>query len=186
MAGTSSAPNPDGRLSLAEQVVLALVAEGSPHGFAVARLLAPDGEVGRVYSVARPAVYRAIDRLVEGGLIESLGAEPGDRGPKRTPVRVTAAGRRAADGWLGQPVAHIRDLRTEFLAKLAILHRQGQDPAALVEGQISVVAPIVEALADRLGSASGFDRSLALWPLRSGQAALRFLEDLRAATAPGR
>ena len=180
MAGTPSASvATEARVSLAEHVVLALVAEGSPHGFAVARLLAPDGEVGRVYGLARPAVYRAIDRLVEVGLIETLDVEPGDRGPKRTPVRVTAAGRSEVTAWLAEPVAHVRDLRTEFLVKLALLHRRGQDTAGLVEGQIAVLGPIVDGLVDRQQTASGFDRTLALWRLRSGQAALRFLQDLR-------
>lgn len=180
MAGTASAPvTPDSRISLAEHVVLALVAEGSSHGFSVARLLSPDGDVGRVYSLARPAVYRAIDRLVEVGLVEALGQEPGNRGPKRTPVRVTALGHQAVAVWLAKPVDHVRDLRTEFLVKLALLHRRGQDPAGLVESQIAAVGPIVDGLVERQQKASGFDRTLALWRLRSGQAALRFLDDLR-------
>lgn len=174
------AADQDARLSLAECVVLGLVAEGSPHGFAVARVLGPDGEVGRVYSLARPAVYRAMDRLTAVGMIEAMPEQPGRRGPKRTPMRVTADGRRALEEWLRRPVTHIRDLRTEFLAKLALLERSGADAGDLVDRQITVVTRIVEGLDDQERRAGGFDRTLALWRLRSGQAALRFLEDLAA------
>ena len=42
------------KLSLAEYAILAVVGERPQHGFAVARLLASEGEIGEVYAVARP------------------------------------------------------------------------------------------------------------------------------------
>jgi hypothetical protein len=39
---------------LAEWMVLGLLAEQPSHGFALARLLAPGGEVGRVWAASRP------------------------------------------------------------------------------------------------------------------------------------
>lgn len=173
----SSEP-PNGRLSLAEHVVLGLVAEGSSHGFALARLMAPGGAVGQVYSQARPAVYRTLDRLVGAGMVEALEAQPGERGPERTPLRLTGAGRDALQAWLGRTVPHVRDLRTEFLVKLVLLDRRGSDPGPLVRAQIERVAAIVEALATQERDAQGFEKTLALWRLRSAQAALEFLHDL--------
>lgn len=170
---------PAARLSLAENVVLGLIAEGASHGFAVARVLQPDGEMGRVYALARPAVYRSIERLVDAGLVQALGVEPGNRGPKRTPLRVTDAGSAVLESWLARPVGHVRQMRTELLAKLALLHRLGRDPTPLVDAQLPPIRRIVEGLAAQEQRATGFDHTLALWRLRSGQAALRFLEDLR-------
>ena len=61
--------------SLAEYVILGLIADGPTHGFALARLVRPDGPVGRVYEMPRPVVYRALGRLMEAGLVEISAAE---------------------------------------------------------------------------------------------------------------
>ena len=50
-------------LTAAEWAVLALVAEAPTHGFAIARAMAPGGEVGRIWSLRRPLVYRGIATL---------------------------------------------------------------------------------------------------------------------------
>src|SRR3954468_19041632 len=83
------------RLGLAEQAVLAVLAERPAHGFAVAALTAKDGELGRVWHIPRPVVYRALGRLAEAGLVDAGDAESGP-GPQRTPYAVTAAGRAGA------------------------------------------------------------------------------------------
>ena len=56
--------------SLPEWAALGVLCEGPRHGWAVARELAPDGEIGRVYSCTRPLVYRALAQLREAGLVE--------------------------------------------------------------------------------------------------------------------
>src|SRR5580658_10237043 len=118
-------------LSLAEWVVLAVVAERPTHGFPIARLVAGDGELGRIWQVPRPVVYRAMSRLAESHLIAEDGNEAG-RGPQRTIYAVTAAGQDAVDGWLDTPVEHFRDVRSHLLMKLALLHRRGTDPTGLL------------------------------------------------------
>lgn len=172
-------------LSLAEYAVLGGVAEGRPHGFAVARLLASDGEVGRVYGVARPAVYRAIERLTEAGLIRPLKVQPGNRGPQRTPLCLTAAGRARLEAWLWAPVRHIREIRTEFLVKVVLIDRAGADPSALIKSQIEVLSPVVDGIVGRHRGTSGTERAVSLWRLRSASATLQFLEELAAERASG-
>lgn len=172
-------------LSLAEYAVLGVVGEGRQHGFAVARLLGDDGDVGRVYGVARPAVYRAIERLTDAGLLETLDVEPGDRGPRRTPLELTGTGRRTLDGWLAVPVRHVRDIRTEFLVKVVLISRAGGDPTGLIRSQVEVVAPVVAGLVERHRAAVGTERVVAAWRLRSAQAAQQFLEELAAEAASG-
>ena len=89
---------PHRELSLTEWVVLALLVEGPAHGFALAKHLQPDADLGRVVSVHRPLVYRALDRLVAAGLAESHHTEPGRAGPRRAVHGATTEGRDALDG----------------------------------------------------------------------------------------
>lgn len=170
-------------LSLAEYAVLGIVAECPVHGFAVARLLGTDGDIGGVYAVARPAVYRAIERLIGLGLLESLSAEKGQGGPRRTPVAVTAEGRRWLEAWLWQPVPHIRELRTAFLVKLTLLDRAGLDPSRLIGEQIDTLEPIVASIEAQRRQRAGRDRAVSMWRAYSARAALQFLIDLVAERA---
>jgi len=86
---------PAPELSLTEWVVLALVSESSRHGFAIARELQPGSDLGRILTVHRPLVYRALDRLGDAGLVSAGATEPGDAGPNRTVIKATRKGRNA-------------------------------------------------------------------------------------------
>ena len=100
-------------LSLGEWATLALLREQPTHGWAIVKLLAPVGDVGSVWSLSRPLVYRAVERLEAARLIEPIGVQQlGNR--SRTLFTATAIGRRAADRWLAAPVDHVRDVRTEL------------------------------------------------------------------------
>src|SRR4051795_10811913 len=105
-------PRPRDELTAGEWAVLALLAESSTPGFATARAMAPDGEVGRIWSVRRPLVYRAIDALVAGGFVETVSEEPSPKGPPRRVIGATRTGRAAVRRWLGEPVEHLRDTRS--------------------------------------------------------------------------
>jgi DNA-binding PadR family transcriptional regulator len=167
-------------MSPGEWAVLGLIAEQPRHGFAVRKALRPDGEVGRVWSLPGPLVYRALTTLQTKGLAEVVGAERSDVGPRRTLVTATPAGRDALLAWLWEPVEHLRDFRSLFMLKLALLDRAGEAPGALLAAQHDRVEPIVAALEEQARSSAGFDRTLATWRLESARAAVRFLEDLAA------
>ena len=159
--------------SLTEMVVLALLVEEPAHGFAVARQLAPATDLGRVLTVRRPSVYRALDRLVAAGLAEADGREPGAAGPVRIPHRATAPGRRAVTDWLMQPVDHIRDIRIELLVKLRLLERSGLDRSGLVDRQRRTLASTLDTLVTDSG-----DDVVDRWRHHNAVAARRFLDDL--------
>lgn len=165
------------RPGLPEWTVLAVTCERPVHGFAVAALTAPDGELGRVWQVPRPLVYRAIGRLQQAELISADAVEAAG-GPPRTLYTATDLGRHQVSAWLSSPVPHIRDMRSEFLLKLAIHHRQGTDPADLIAAQRRTLVPIVDALADEQALADRFDGMLVAWRRASAQAALAFLDEL--------
>lgn len=163
------------RLSLAEWLVLCLICEKPTHGFAIAGLLGPEGSLGRIWQVPKQVIYRAIERLELLGLVRSSGEQHSDRGPARTLVRATTAGKRAARTWLDRPVAHARDVRSEFLVKLALLQRGDGDRQKLLLAQLAQLIPIAAALDDRRRSAEGFERTLALWRHETMSATMRFL-----------
>jgi DNA-binding PadR family transcriptional regulator len=181
---TISTPGPS-QLSCGEWAVLGLLAEQPRHGFAVARLMAPQGEIGRVWALPKPLVYRALSTLQDRGLVVPAGEEPGERGPHRTLHVATAEGVEALRAWLATPVEHLREVRSLLMLKLALLARGGADSAALLAAQRERLGPLVSALEARVDTAGAFDRTLLLWRLESARAALRFIDGMTAiATAP--
>jgi len=176
-------------LSLAEWLVLCLVCEEPRHGFAIARLLDSGGSMGRVWRVPKPVIYRALQRLEQLGLVRTVEQQASSQGPVRSLIDATGRGRRAAADWLTRPAEHTRDVRSELLVKLALLDRAGADTRPLLEAQREHLAPVAEALRDRLDASRGFDRTLVLWRYETVSATVRFLDSLRAQTgdrAPAR
>ena len=74
-------------LPLAEQAVLAMLSERPAHGFAIARLTAPGGELGQIWHIPRPVIYHAISRLEQAGLVAPQAMQSGRRpsGPSTPP-----------------------------------------------------------------------------------------------------
>lgn len=165
-------------LSLAEWVVLALIGEKPAHGFAIASLTGPGGELGRIWRLRRAVVYRGLQRLQDLGLAAEIGVESTSHGPARTLLRATPGGEEAVRDWLARPVAHVRDIRSELMVKLAMLDRAGQDPAGLLTAQRRVIEPIAEALRADRDRARGFDRTLAGWRYETAVATLAFLDEV--------
>jgi DNA-binding PadR family transcriptional regulator len=169
---------PEPSLSLAEWLVLCLICEQTTHGFALAALLGAQGELGRVWRVPKPVVYRALQRLEHLGLVRTTEQQPSSHGPVRSLVDATRAGRDVAAAWLTRPAGHNRDVRSELLVKLALLARKDGDPRELLKAQRDQLVPVARALQDRLDAATGFDRTLALWRCETMAATFRFLDAL--------
>lgn len=167
--------------SFAEHVCLALITEGVTHGWAVGSLLAPSGELGRIWNLTRPLSYRAIDGLVEKGLVSRRGHIPG-QGRDRVLLAPTAEGRRATRRWLDTPVEHVRDVRTELLMKLVLRERAGLDTRPLLMAQRTALEPTIEVLA--AGDAG--TGLVELWRREQARALRRFLDEaLDPVASPG-
>jgi PadR family transcriptional regulator AphA len=182
-------PPEERSLSLAEWLVLCLICEQPRHGFAIARLLDSDGSLGQIWRVPKPVIYRALQRLEQLGMVRTAEQQASNQGPVRSLVDATQAGQQAATAWLTRPVWHTRDVRSELLVKLALLDRAGADPRPLIRAQHEHLAPVADALRERLALVSGFDRTLALWRFETVSATVRFLDALSAqvtASAPMR
>jgi DNA-binding PadR family transcriptional regulator len=165
-------------LAPGEWAVLALISERPAHGWALATQLGPSGELGSVWSLGRPLVYRSIDILAERGLIEPAGHEPGLRGPNRTLYRTTCAGATALVQWLEEPVEHVRDVRSLLLLKLIFAERTGIDPTPMLEAQQVTIDAAVALLERRMQASAGSEAILLRFRLESTRAVLRFVEGL--------
>lgn len=156
--------------ALATRACLALVAESPTHGWAVAGLLAPEGEIGRIWSLSRPLTYRALDGLLDDGLIERVGTSPGG-GRNRTVVAATPAGHEVVDRWLERPVDLPRDVRTELLLVFALRERRGRPNAELAARQRGRFAPMLASLE----SETDDEDFVARWRIEHLRAIDRFL-----------
>lgn len=173
-------PSARDELSAGEWAVLAVLTEQPAHGFAIARTMAPDGEVGQVWALRRPLVYRALEALERRDLIRGVGTLPSRSGPQRTILEATAAGKRAVTRWLKEPVDHVRDARSLLMLKLLFLTRRDADPEPLLSGQRAQFKAQAERLAAAVKDTQGFDRTLLLWRLHNTTAAMQFTETMLA------
>jgi DNA-binding PadR family transcriptional regulator len=181
-------PRTRDELSAGEWAVLALLREEPAHGFALARAMAPDGEVGQVWAMRRPLVYRALETLEQRDLIRPAGTVPSRSGPQRTILEVTLAGAQAVAAWLGEPVSHVRDARSLLMLKLLFINRREDDATALLRAQREQFSAQADRLAAAVETREGFDRALLLWRFHSTTAAIQFTEALladRTAARPG-
>jgi DNA-binding PadR family transcriptional regulator len=163
--------------------VLGLLAEAPAHGFALAKSLAADGDLGTIWTLSRPLVYRVLTVLEQPGLIRAAATESGP-GPARTIMTVTPVGRRVLEHWLAEPVEHVRDARSLLMLKLAFINRSGGDPRALLEGQRQLLTRRAESHEAAPADQTDWQRTVELWRYESVQAALRFTEQMLAGGAP--
>jgi PadR family transcriptional regulator AphA len=156
-------------------VCLVLVAQGASHGWAVGTLLAPDGEVGRIWSLSRPLTYRALEQLTDKGLVKRKG-EATAAGRERQVLSATPKGKRVAAAWLDTPVEHLREVRTDLLLKLALRERAGLDVEALLAAQEQAF----DARITSLTTGTTAPDLVSLWRRESARAVRRFLTAARA------
>jgi DNA-binding PadR family transcriptional regulator len=174
----------DRNLAPGEWAVLALLCERPGHGWALARQLSPAGELGSIWSLTRPLVYRSLEILEERELIVPAGSEPGARGPNRTIFRATAAGHEAVGLWLAEPVEHVREGRSLLLLKLVFAQRNCIDPTPMLLAQREAIEEAIGSLEDRIRSNAGSDAILLRFRLESSRAVERFIDGVLSELQP--
>jgi DNA-binding PadR family transcriptional regulator len=165
-------------LAPGEWSVLALLSDAPAHGWALAEEMSRSGEVGRVWAVGRPLVYRALELLESRGLIESVGSEPGARGPNRALFKATPEGREELAQWLSEPVDHVREVRSLLLLKLVLLERAGLDNRPLLESQRALTVPAVAALEARLLESVGTEHVFVRFRLETTRSVVCFIDGM--------
>jgi DNA-binding PadR family transcriptional regulator len=165
------------QLLLGEWACLGVLYAEPTHGFAIAARLKPTGDIGRVWSLSRALTYRSLEQLAARGYVRVLGEEPGIAGGNRTILAATRTGRAQLRKWLGTPVAHVRDLRSELLLKLIVADLCGIPVGDMLERQRAHLEDMAEAIADQVDADAPVD-VVELWREETSQAALRFLARL--------
>jgi DNA-binding PadR family transcriptional regulator len=150
----------------------------------LARQLAPTGELGSIWSLTRPLVYRSLEILESRELIVPAGSEPGVRGPNRTIFRATAAGHEAVALWLSEPVEHVREGRSLLLLKLVFAQRNCIDPRPMLHAQREGIEEAIGALEERIDGSDGTDAILLRFRLESSRALERFIDAVLAELEP--
>jgi len=176
---TGPAERSERDLLLGEWACLGLLYPRPAHGFALAELLRPDADIGRIWSLSRPLTYRAIAVLLDRGLIDAVGSEPSVAGPDRTVLAATRRGRAQLRRWVRTPVEHLRDLRSELLLKLAMAERCDIDIGEMLTAQRTRIEVQLAVLEIEAFSGDGeMVDPIALWRFEASQAGLRFLDQL--------
>lgn len=165
-------------LSTSDWAVLAAVSEGETHGFRLAALFGPGSELGEIWRIQRPQVYRALEHLEQQGLIVEVGREAGEGGPPRVLYRISDPGRERLERWLQLPVTRLRFGRSDLRLKLAFLLRSGRSWRGLLAAQREVYRAQLQTLEASSRSAVGVARVSLLWRLEMAQAGLRYVERL--------
>lgn len=157
---------------LAKNVVLALISEQPRHGWAIHEELSASGSIGRAWRLSRQLVYRAIDTLESEGLVRRATPKDG-RGADKVIISATAKGKTHVAAWLDEPVAHLRDVRTELVVKVMLRQRAGLPIAAFVARQRRHFEPVFGAI-----ERSGADTPVDAWRRESASAVKRYLTRL--------
>ncbi len=111
-----------------EHALLGFLLEQPLHGYELHQRLQEAQTLGLVWHVKQAHLYALLTKLETEGLIAAQLIPQDIRPPKRL-LHLTEAGRAAFTTWRSEPVAHGRDIRIEFLAKLFWAQRHG--PAAI-------------------------------------------------------
>src|SRR5689334_11223528 len=112
-----------------ELALLGFLRQQPMHAYEIHQTLMRNEALGLVWHLKQSLVYVMLERLeAEGYLTASL--EPQGSRPPRKILQLTPDGQAAFAGWLVTPVAHGRDFRLEFLAKLYFASQDDPSSAA--------------------------------------------------------
>ncbi|HLJ81997.1 MAG TPA: PadR family transcriptional regulator [Ktedonobacterales bacterium] len=144
----------------AEYALLGLLREGPCHGYRLAAAFAPDGHLGPILRLKMSQMYAYLHKLERLGWLVPRDESAGAARPRRV-FALTSDGERAFDRWLAEPVAATRDIRLDFLLKLAFaIERNRAFAADLVARQRAATAARLERL--RAQDAATRDDALSL------------------------
>jgi PadR family transcriptional regulator, regulatory protein AphA len=99
------------------------------HAYEIHQTLLRAEALGLVWHLKQSLVYLMLDRLEEAGYVSVVLEMQGSRPPRKI-LHLTPSGQAAFARWLVAPVAHGRDFRLEFLAKLYFASQNDPTSAA--------------------------------------------------------
>jgi DNA-binding PadR family transcriptional regulator len=112
-----------------EPALLGFVRQRPMHAYEIHRALTQNRALGMVWRLKQGQLYALLAHLEAEGYLASRIEQQGSRPPRKM-LYLTDSGRAVLARWLAEPVAHGREFRQEFLAKL-FFARQAEDPTTL-------------------------------------------------------
>jgi DNA-binding PadR family transcriptional regulator len=165
----------DTSLSTSDWAILAVLAEAPTHGFHLAQRFARSGDLGFIWTIQRPQIYRGLEYLTTQRFITRLRQEA-EAGPTRTVYSATQLGKQTLIKWLNTPVEHLREGRSELLLKLVFLGHRKLSTKKLLRAQRKQFEGVQKTYENQLTTAKGAEHIVLKWRLETVRAALRFLE----------
>jgi DNA-binding PadR family transcriptional regulator len=137
-----------------EHALLGFLHQRPMHGYEIyQQMTAPNG-LGLIWRLKQSHLYALLDRLARDGYVAAA-SQTQEKGPPRQVLALTDRGREAYLAWARSPVAHARDMRLDFLAKLYFARLAG--PAAVAD----LVAAQRDVCREWLAAAVRTERSVA-------------------------
>lgn len=154
------------------------------HGYQLYQHLTAAHDLGLVWRLKEPQLYRLLSRLEEESYIQAVHAPQTSR-PARRMLYLSEAGRAAFETWVRAPLRHGRDLRLEFLAKLYFARQLGPSVVdELISAQRATLKTSqrdLEAEAERVEAMRPFDWLVLEFRLGQIRAMLEWLDTCSAA-----
>lgn len=114
-----------------EYALLGFVYERPIHGYELYQQLSAPAGLWQVWRLKQSHLYALLARLVEQGYLTAT-VQVQETRPSRKVYTLSDEGRAAFWRWLHDPVAHGRQMRFEFLAKLYWAQRQAPEVALVL------------------------------------------------------
>lgn len=137
-----------------EHAALGFLREQPMHAYEMHQTLKRAEALGLVWHLKQSLLYAILDRLEAEGYVTAAVVPQGNRPPRKL-LSLTPAGQAAFAHWVATPVAHGRDFRLEFLAKLYFASQD--DPATTATLIAAQQAACATWLADLHAQAEALD-----------------------------
>lgn len=166
-----------------EYILLGFAAQGPVHGYDLHKQISTLDGISSIWHVKQAQLYALLDKLESLGYLEAAPA-PGSAFAPRKVYHLTGAGRQAFEDWMVSPVAHARQMRQEFLARLYFARLAGPESAhRLIEAQVDACQSWQRALQARLAgetNPASFQRTVDEYRLNQIEAILAWLKRCKA------
>jgi PadR family transcriptional regulator, regulatory protein AphA len=187
MAETASHTTDAAELPLGlEHALLGLVRHQPMHAYEMHQQLLHAEALGLVWHLKQGHLYALLARLEAAGYLAGVTEPQGTRPPRKI-LHLTPAGEAAFARWLQRPVAHGRDFRLEFLAKLYFAAEEGPTTVrrliATQRTACQVWLDDVHAQAQTIGADRPYDRLVLRFRIGQIEAILPWLDECEEALA---
>jgi PadR family transcriptional regulator, regulatory protein AphA len=157
------------------------------HAYEIHQTLLRAEALGLVWHLKQSLVYLMLDRLEEAEYVSVVLETQGSRPPRKL-LHLTSSGQAAFARWLVAPVAHGRDFRLEFLAKLYFASQDNPANAAtlIAAQQLACRDWLLDlrAQADTLSAARDYDWLVLQFRIGQIEAIVAWLDICEATVIP--